>query len=131
MARSRGSPGCPRSPLLATLVGTGAQSASALQPNPLGIGLKPVLGWSSWSALRRTPTADQFKAEADAMVSSGLKAAGYEYVNLDDFYYPCPSRAGSGRRPVGPLGHRHRRRSRPRAARTASRFSPTTCTARA
>jgi len=74
--------------------GVGVQTASALQPNPLGNGLKPVLGWSSWSALRRAPTADLVKAEAEAMVSSGLKAAGYSYINLDDFYYQCPSSAG-------------------------------------
>src|SRR4051794_28913098 len=94
MARSRWIAALSAFAASAALVGAGAPSAGALQPNPYGIGLKPVLGWSSWSALRRTPTADQFKAEADAMVSTGLKAAGYEYVNLDDFYYQCPSSAG-------------------------------------
>ena len=71
-----------------------ARPAGALQPNPLDIGLKPVLGWSSWSALRRTPTAALVEAEADAMVSSGLTTAGYTYVNLDDFYYQCPGSQG-------------------------------------
>jgi hypothetical protein len=79
---------------IAIVIGVGAQTAGALQPNPLGNGLKPVLGWSSWSALRMGPTAALVKAEADAMVSSGLQAAGYEYINLDDFYYYCPSSAG-------------------------------------
>src|ERR1700753_1646255 len=75
-------------------MGIATQAASALQPNPLGIGLKPVLGWSSWSALRRTPTAALVEAEANAMVSSGLKDAGYTYVNLDDFYSQCPGSQG-------------------------------------
>ncbi len=79
---------------LAIGAGVGAGSASALQPNPLGIGLKPVLGWSSWSALRMNPTAAQVELEANAMVSTGLKAAGYQYIDLDDFYYYCPSSAG-------------------------------------
>ena len=78
----------------ATLFAAHAQTASALQPNPLGNGLKPVLGWSSWSALRRAPTAALFEAEANAMASTGLKDAGYQYVNLDDFYYQCPGSQG-------------------------------------
>ncbi len=94
MARSRAIAALSAFAASVALVGTGTQTASALQPNPLGIGLKPVLGWSSWSALRRTPTADLVKAEANAMASSGLKAAGYQYINLDDFYYQCPSSAG-------------------------------------
>ncbi len=79
---------------LAVGAGISTGTASALQPNPLGIGLKPVLGWSSWSALRRAPTATQVEAEANAMVSSGLKAAGYMFIDLDDFYYQCPGSQG-------------------------------------
>ncbi|MGI8589685.1 MAG: NEW3 domain-containing protein [Nakamurella sp.] len=56
-----------------------------------GIGLKPALGWSSWSFLRYNPTAAAVEAQADAMQSSGLAKVGYQYVNLDDFYIQCPS----------------------------------------
>src|SRR5450756_2991112 len=31
------------------------------------------------------------EAQADAMVSSGLAAVGYQYINLDDFYYTYPA----------------------------------------
>jgi alpha-galactosidase len=42
------------------------------------------MGWNGWNSF--TDRVDDFivRAEVDAMVSSGMKAAGYEYVNLDD-----------------------------------------------
>jgi Alpha galactosidase A/NPCBM-associated, NEW3 domain of alpha-galactosidase/Alpha galactosidase C-terminal beta sandwich domain/Carbohydrate binding module (family 35) len=59
-----------------------------------GLGLTPLLGWSSWSFIRRTPTAAKIEAQADAMVSSGLKGVGYRNVNVDDFWYQCPGSQG-------------------------------------
>jgi hypothetical protein len=47
------------------------------------------MGWSSWSYLRRWPTESRVKAQADALVSSGLASHGYVYVNLDDFWQRC------------------------------------------
>jgi alpha-galactosidase len=49
----------------------------------------PPMGWSSWSFLRDHPTAAGIEAQARAMKSSGLAAAGYRYVNLDDFWMAC------------------------------------------
>ncbi|OLE23175.1 MAG: hypothetical protein AUG44_22835, partial [Actinobacteria bacterium 13_1_20CM_3_71_11] len=40
------------------------------------------------------PTAAKIEAQADAMVNSGLARAGFQYVNLDDFYYLCPGPQG-------------------------------------
>ncbi|HEY0934879.1 MAG TPA: RICIN domain-containing protein [Trebonia sp.] len=54
----------------------------------------PLMGWSSWSFLRHSPTAANVEAQASAMASSGLKADGYDYVNLDDFWYNCPGSQG-------------------------------------
>jgi hypothetical protein len=68
-----------------------AQPAGA-QDN--GLALTPPLGWSSWSFIRRDPNATKIKAQADAMVSSGLAKVGYRYVNLDDFWYVCPGSQG-------------------------------------
>ncbi len=59
-----------------------------------GLGLTPLLGWSSWSFIRRTPTAAKIEAQADAMVSSGLQGVGYRNVNVDDFWYQCPGSQG-------------------------------------
>jgi alpha-galactosidase len=44
----------------------------------------PYMGWSSWSFYRNHPTEAIVKAQADALVSNGLSALGYRYVNIDD-----------------------------------------------
>ncbi|WP_406143697.1 glycoside hydrolase family 27 protein [Streptomyces sp. NBC_01012] len=54
----------------------------------------PLMGWSGWGFLQRDPTADKFKAQVDALVSSGLKDLGYNYANMDDFWYKCPGSQG-------------------------------------
>ncbi len=59
-----------------------------------GLEAKPILGWSSWSFLRKEPTADKIKAQARAMRDSGLQKLGYTYVNVDDFWYQCPGPEG-------------------------------------
>jgi regulation of enolase protein 1 (concanavalin A-like superfamily) len=59
-----------------------------------GVGSTPALGWSSWSFIRHDPTAANIEATADAMVASGLSGVGYEYVNVDDFWYVCPGSQG-------------------------------------
>ena len=71
---------------LAVLTGPAAAHA---QDN--GVGLTPALGWSSWSFVRHEPTAATIEAQADAMKKSGLAKAGFQYVNVDDFWYECPS----------------------------------------
>jgi hypothetical protein len=55
---------------------------------------KPMLGWSSWSFLRKHPTAAKIKAQARALHKSGLQKLGYKYINLDDFWYKCPDKQG-------------------------------------
>jgi alpha-galactosidase len=44
----------------------------------------PPMGWNSWNHFRGRVDAATVRAIADAMVSSGMKAAGYTYVNIDD-----------------------------------------------
>lgn len=44
----------------------------------------PPMGWNSWNHFHRDINEKLIMEEADAMVSSGMKAAGYEYINLDD-----------------------------------------------
>ncbi len=56
-----------------------------------GLSIRPAMGWSSWSFLRRSPTAAKMIAQADAMKNSGLANHGYVYVNLDDFFQKCDS----------------------------------------
>src|SRR6185437_1997405 len=78
-------------PMAAIAIGTSASPASA-EDN--GVGQTPALGWSSWSFIRHDPTATNIEATADAMKSSGLASVGYEYVNVDDFWYVCPGSQG-------------------------------------
>jgi Alpha galactosidase A/Alpha galactosidase C-terminal beta sandwich domain len=59
-----------------------------------GVGLTPLMGWSTWNLPGRDPTAANVEAQALALRSSGLLAAGYNYVDIDDFYYECPGHQG-------------------------------------
>lgn len=43
----------------------------------------PPMGWNPFNRYRLNVTEALVKAEAQALVSSGLKSAGYRYVNLD------------------------------------------------
>jgi Alpha galactosidase A/NPCBM-associated, NEW3 domain of alpha-galactosidase/Alpha galactosidase C-terminal beta sandwich domain/Carbohydrate binding module (family 35) len=71
-----------------------ALPAQPAQASDNGVGLKPLLGWSSWSFVRRNPTAQIIEDTADAMVHSGLTDVGYKNVNIDDFWYICPGSQG-------------------------------------
>jgi Alpha galactosidase A/Alpha galactosidase C-terminal beta sandwich domain/NPCBM-associated, NEW3 domain of alpha-galactosidase len=78
--------------LLSTGIATaGAPTASAADN---GLGAKPALGWSSWSFIRRNPTAQNIEAQAKAMKTSGLSDSGFIYANVDDFWYKCPGSQG-------------------------------------
>ena len=44
----------------------------------------PPMGWNSWNHYKCAISDALIRAQADAMVASGMKAAGYEYVNIDD-----------------------------------------------
>jgi alpha-galactosidase len=72
-----------------------ADSASSVGARPLdgnnSLGATPLMGWSNWSYIGDDPTTAKIEAQAAALKSSGLLAAGYQYVNVDDFYYLCNS----------------------------------------
>ena len=78
--------------LLIVLLATGTLHIASAEDN--GLERTPVLGWSSWSFLRKLPTADKMKAQALALHNSGLQKLGYQYINLDDFWYQCPGPQG-------------------------------------
>jgi len=42
------------------------------------------MGWNSWNKFGCNVSDKLIREMADAMVSSGMKAAGYQYVNIDD-----------------------------------------------
>ncbi len=62
-----------------------ALSLSAMSfAHPDSLVLTPPLGWNSWNVFHENINENQIKEIADAMVNSGLKDAGYIYLNLDD-----------------------------------------------
>ncbi|MDR5728203.1 MAG: glycoside hydrolase family 27 protein [Terriglobia bacterium] len=44
----------------------------------------PPMGWNSWNHFARAVNDADVRAAADAMVASGMRDAGYVYVNIDD-----------------------------------------------
>jgi alpha-galactosidase len=51
------------------------------------LALTPPLGWNSWNTFACEVDEKLIREMADAMVSSGMKDAGYEYINIDDCWH--------------------------------------------
>ena len=49
-----------------------------------GLAKTPPMGWNDWNAFGCNVTEQLVEQTADYLVSSGLKSAGYSYVNIDD-----------------------------------------------
>ncbi len=47
----------------------------------------PTMGWSSWNTFALNISESIIKGQADAMVSKGLFAVGYDHINIDDGYF--------------------------------------------
>lgn len=47
----------------------------------------PMMGWSSWNAFRVNISEQVIKRQAFLLDSLGLKAVGYQYVNIDDGFF--------------------------------------------
>jgi len=48
------------------------------------LAMTPPMGWNSWNAFEKEIDEEKIKAIADAMVTSGMRDAGYTYLVLDD-----------------------------------------------
>jgi alpha-galactosidase len=55
----------------------------------------PPMGWNSWNTFGCNVTESLIKATADAMVSSGMQPAGFQYVNIDDCWMDGRDASGS------------------------------------
>lgn len=51
------------------------------------LGQTPPLGWNSWNTFACDVDEKLVREMADAMVKSGMKDAGYEYINIDDCWH--------------------------------------------
>ena len=59
-----------------------------------GLAPKPPMGWNSWNYFVCHINEKKIKHMADAMVSSGMKEVGYEYIVIDDCWQTARDSAG-------------------------------------
>src|SRR5437588_9969947 len=55
----------------------------------------PPMGWNSWNKFCSNVSEDMIKGMADAMVKSGMKDAGYQYVVIDDCWQVSRDKQGN------------------------------------
>ncbi len=80
-----------------------------------GLALTPPMGWNTWNKFQCNINEQLIRNMADAMVTSGMKAAGYQYVLIDDCWQgardahgdiqPDPKRFPSGMKALGDYVH--------------------------
>ena len=70
--------------LAAAVIALNPQPAAQAQAADSAVAQTPPMGWNSWNYFNRNVTQDDVKQAADALVSTGMKDAGYIYVNIDD-----------------------------------------------
>lgn len=58
--------------------------AAAAQAQGSGLALTPPMGWNSWNHFAGRVDEADVRAAAKAMVDSGMAAAGYKYIVIDD-----------------------------------------------
>src|ERR1019366_7595845 len=74
---------------VSSLVFIFAMAAGTLLAQETQLARTPPMGWRSWVGGAKnmwcTDLSDAFvRSQAEAMLSNGMKAVGYEYVNIDD-----------------------------------------------
>jgi len=72
------------------------------QPEYAYLALTPPMGWNSWNIFAKDINEVNIKAAADAMVASGMRDAGYEYLVLDDAWM-APKRDENGALQADPV----------------------------
>jgi len=80
-----------------------------------GLAKTPPMGWNSWNKFGCNVSEKLIKEMADAMVSTGMKAAGYQYIVIDDCWQvsrdangnivPDPERFPSGMKALADYVH--------------------------
>ena len=104
---------------VAALISGSARAGAAQSPPPNGaraaLALTPPMGWNSWNKFGCDVSEQLIRETADAMVRSGMRDAGYQYVNIDDcwhgprdslgFIQPDPARFPSGMKALADYVH--------------------------
>ncbi len=96
----------------ATTVWAADNPAPAVAGN---LALTPPMGWNTWNKFACNVSEDLVRGMADAVVKSGMKQAGYQYVIIDDCWQvgrdregnilPDPQRFPSGMKVLGDYIH--------------------------
>jgi alpha-galactosidase len=68
--------------VLAALTLTAGRTPAQALSN--GLALTPPMGWNDWNAYGCNVSESVVEQTAQFMVTSGMKADGYDYVNIDD-----------------------------------------------
>jgi alpha-galactosidase len=127
MSRSRGSLPVQRRARLAAVAATLAAWTFSVVPSTAAhetlkldaakpdVAPTPPMGWNSWNKFGCSINEATVRKQADAMVSSGLKAAGYRYIVIDDCWQKSrdtdgniqvdPERFPSGIKPLADYVH--------------------------
>ncbi|MDP4272129.1 MAG: alpha-galactosidase, partial [Bacteroidota bacterium] len=80
-----------------TLTLFGSMAIAQTKTNPQSqLPRLPLMGWASWNQFGVKIDENVIKKQADMMVSSGIAAAGFHYLNIDDGFF-------KGRYPNGTL----------------------------
>jgi alpha-galactosidase len=98
-------------PALVCCLAAGAAHAQKFE----GLAMTPPMGWNSWNTFGCEIDEALIRETAERMVSSGMKDAGYVYVNIDDcwhgqrdaqgFIHPDPVRFPSGMKALADYVH--------------------------
>jgi len=70
-------------------------SPSLLAAQDQGLASTPPMGWNSWNKFGCNVSEDLIRQMADAMVKSGMKDAGYQYIVIDDCWQVERDRDGN------------------------------------
>jgi alpha-galactosidase len=81
--------------VVATSTTVAVTTAAPAQALSNGLAKTPPMGWNDWNAFGCNVSEALVEQTAAYIVSSGLKAAGYQYVNIDDCWMSS-SRSSSG-----------------------------------
>jgi alpha-galactosidase len=79
---------------LVACVATGVLAAPAMALDN-GLARTPPMGWNSWYGFHCQVSERIVRETANAMIRSGMRAAGYRYVNLDDCWMARTRRRGA------------------------------------
>jgi alpha-galactosidase len=89
----------------AAVAPTPAATAAEPEPPPSvaveNLAPTPPMGWNSWNKFACDIDEELIRETADAMVASGMRDAGYTYVNIDDCWQ-APERDEQGRLQADP-----------------------------